>query len=97
MVTLHADGGRRHAEWRLLAAGIAVSVVMLVAPVAIPAGAGLIVWSGILLGRHRHRHAGALIATIAIVSMTILVVGAVGVATILSVSTPDSGITLIQG
>lgn len=94
MVTLHARGGRRHTEWWLLSAGVVVSAVMLIAPVAIPTGIGLIVWSGILL---RRRRAGALIATIVILSVTILFVGAVGVATLSTVSTPDSGTMLIQG
>lgn len=97
MVTVRADGGHRHPERWLLATGVIVSAVMLVAPLAIPVGLGLLVWSGILLGRRRHRHTGALIATIATLSVTILVVSAVGAATMLTVSTPDSGVTLIQG
>lgn len=97
MLTPHADVGRRRTEWWLLATAIVVSAIMLVAPIAIPAGVAVIVWSAILLGRREPRCAGALIATIVILSVTILVVGAIGVATILTVSTPESGITLIQG
>lgn len=84
-------------EWWLLAASIVTAAALLVAPVVIVPGVGLIVWAAMRLARGRSRRPGPLIAAIAVLSLAILVAAVVGVATFATQSTDDSGVTLIQG
>ena len=88
---------RRSSEWWLLAAAVAVALVMLVAPLVIPAGVGLMVAAGVLLGGKRPRRAGPLTGAIVVLSVSLVVIAAVGFVTSVAASANDHGVTLIKG
>jgi small neutral amino acid transporter SnatA (MarC family) len=88
---------RRSPEWWLLAAAVAVAGVMQVAPLAIPAGVGVMVFAAILLGGKRPRRAGPLTGAIVVLSVSLVVIAALGFATSIAASTNDHGVTLIKG
>lgn len=70
---------------------------MLALPAALPVGILLIIWAAIRLGSRRAERRAPLIVAITVLSVTIVVVTVLGLWTLLTLSTEDGSVRLIEG
>lgn len=92
-----ARSHKQRLEWWLLAAAIALSALMLVAPAAIPVGIGLLAWAAVLLGRKKPAQRAALVVAIVALGSSLAAVAVIGLSALMTFSTDTGSVTLIEG